>query len=81
MIPEIEIWSNHQETEFAVRLTGEFGFRASSSLDPTVRYVKLLESLPYLPDIEYQWNYVLHIWMERRGVKKRKNNLHWNHQI
>ncbi|MEM3095064.1 MAG: hypothetical protein QXX64_05445 [Nitrososphaera sp.] len=63
-IRKIQLWSNAQGKEFAVRLSSDHDFRAVSN--PAAKYTKLVEEADYFSDMDYDWRYLLEHW---RGVK------------
>lgn len=80
-MPRIQIWSNVDGSEFAIRLNTDFdSFRALTKQEGEEQYVRIVEETEYLYDMEYDWDYALKSWMERHngrsknGIMETKRN-------
>jgi len=64
---KIQLWSDPDASEYAIRLDGESEFLASTSEDrPNIQYTDLLEEVGFLEDLKYDWKYTLKQWIGNR---------------
>jgi hypothetical protein len=64
---KIQLWSDPDASEYAIRLDGESEFLVSTSEDrPNIRYTDLLEEVGFLEDLKYDWKYTLKQWIGNR---------------
>lgn len=62
----IEIWANSNESEFAIRLDSDDFFRAkSNSAMADKQFTKMVETIDFLDDVKYYWEYTLEHWIEK----------------
>ena len=58
----IELWSDERIESFAIKLSGETGFRAFTN--SKTKYVNVVDASPYFgEDYEYSWDYTLKMWI------------------
>lgn len=69
-VRRLQLWSDANQENFAVRLSNESNFRAATS--PAASYILLIDEAEFLHDMEYDWNYLLMHWT---GVKNGKIKL------
>ena len=74
----IEIWSNEEKTEFAIKISKEDSFKATTNAHE--EYELLIDSVPYFPDLEYKnWKFTLDQWITRHKYKgKGRKNHRYN---
>ena len=64
---KIQLWSDPDASEYAIRLDGESEFLVSTSEDrPNIRYTDMLEEVGFLEDLKYDWKYTLKRWIANR---------------
>jgi hypothetical protein len=64
---KIQLWSDPDASEYAIRLDGESEFLVSTSEDrPNIQYTDLLEEVGFLEDLKYDWKYTLKQWIGNR---------------
>jgi hypothetical protein len=65
-LQKIQIWSNANGSEFAIRLDTDIegSFRAVTKQKE--KYVKIVEETEYMHDMKYEWNYTLKYWVDTR---------------
>lgn len=65
----IEICSNEEKTEFAIRLSGDSVFKAATNKKET-NYENIVATSPYLADYEYNWVFALRHWLINNGYSE-----------
>lgn len=66
----IEIWSNKEGTEFAITISGEESFKATTNRN--TRYALIVDQIPYFSDLDYRdWNFTLEQWMIHRKTNEK----------
>ncbi len=69
----ILIYSNKDKTEFGMRLSPSGPLLAATNCNTS--YVCVIEQLPYLNDLQYDWIFVLRHWLHKNGYQKCVKNV------
>lgn len=83
-LQKIQIWSNANGSEFAIRLNTDImdSFRAVTKQKE--KYIRIVEETEYMHDMKYEWDYTLKYWVDTHHVeganaKRGLNNVHHSH--
>jgi hypothetical protein len=57
----IEIWSDANEKQFAIKIAKDDAFK--SATDWSAKYVKRVEVCPYFSEYTYDWEFTLQTWL------------------
>ncbi|WP_148699725.1 hypothetical protein [Candidatus Nitrososphaera evergladensis] len=75
----IQLWTNLDETEFAIKLASDaIGFRASTS--DTADYVKLIDEIHEMDDQQIDWPFMLGKWIASWKDGFRHSALQYGHR-
>jgi hypothetical protein len=59
----MQLWTNHQQDQFAIRLVGKSDLLAATSQN--TQYTILVEESKFLQELEYDWQYTLKHWINK----------------
>lgn len=74
-MPRIQIWSNVNCSEFAIRLNTDIADSFRAVTKEGEQYMKIVEESEYLHDMNYEWHYTLSYWVEIHSKPQRRRTI------